>query len=97
MIGPLQGLFYDWAGESFDRVDADEQDWYAWFGGPCMRLGRERVVDPDQRVLPGVSDDGGSLSRGWKGTGGKWITGRSGIRTRGGPGWQESGIYNRLG
>ena len=55
MIGPLQGLFYDWAGESFGRVDADEQDWYASFGGPCVCLGRERVVDPDQRVLPGVS------------------------------------------
>ena len=67
MIGPSQGLFYDWAGESFGWVDADEQDWYASLGGPCVCLGRERVVDPDQRVLPGVSDDGGKLVAGMEG------------------------------
>jgi hypothetical protein len=83
MIGPLQGLFYDWAGESFGRVDADEQDWYASLAAHACAWGGRRVVNSDQRVLPGVSDNGGSLSRGWKGTGGKWITGRSGIWSRG--------------
>jgi hypothetical protein len=67
VIGPLQGLFYDWAGESFGWVDADEQDWYASFGSPYVRLGWERVVDPDQRVLPGVSDDAGELVAGMEG------------------------------
>jgi hypothetical protein len=48
IIGPLQGLFDDWAGESFGWVDANEQRWYAAFGGPRVCLGWERVVDPGQ-------------------------------------------------
>jgi hypothetical protein len=36
-------------------------------GGPCVCLGRERVVNPDQRVLPGVSDNGGELVAGMEG------------------------------
>jgi hypothetical protein len=64
VIGPLQGLFDDWAGESFGGIDADEQGWYAAPGGPCVCLGRERVVDPDQWAASSESDYGEQLVAG---------------------------------
>ena len=42
----MQGLLDDGAGESFGWVDADEQGSRTAFGGPGVRLGGQRVVDP---------------------------------------------------
>jgi hypothetical protein len=83
VIGPLQGLVDDWAGESFGWVDADELGRYAAFGCPGVCFGCERVVNPVSGLRPANLITAGSLPRGWNGVGGKRITGRSGIWSSG--------------
>jgi hypothetical protein len=89
VIGALQGLFDDWAGESFGWSMLMSSVGVA-FGGPGACLGWIVSSIQVRGAAPGEPDDGGQLAAGWNGPAGSRSRGGRGVGAAAGDtGWRR--------